>query len=133
MVDLLVNAGANPNERPIGRVGRQTPLMTTAYKDAAVAEALLKAGALLEESDEGRTALWYAACAANGRVVAVLLAAGANPRAPTAMSALECARQARQAEARRRRDPVLDRGVPTVEDFDQVIALLENADKRIRR
>jgi ankyrin repeat protein len=132
MVDLLVNAGANPNERPIGRVGPQTPLMFAAYKDAAVAEALLKAGALLEDSDEGRTALWYAACAANRRVVAVLLGAGANPRAPTAMSALECARQARQAEARRRRT-VLDRGLPTVEDFGQVIALLENADKRIRR
>jgi len=48
------------------------------------------------------------------------------------MSALECAQQARQAEARRRRT-VLDRGLPTVEDFDQVIALLESADKRIRR
>lgn len=131
MVRLLVKAGANPNERPIGRVGPQTPLMTTAGKDAAVAEALLKAGALLEDSDEGRTALWYAACAANRRVVAVLLGAGANPRAP-AMSAIECARQARQAEARRRRT-VLDRGLPTVEDFDQVIALLENADKRIQR
>jgi len=105
--------------------------MFAAYKDSAVAEALLKAGALLEDSDEGRTALWYAACAANRRVVAVLLGAGANPRAP-AMSALECARQARQDEARRRRT-VLDRGLPTVEDFDQVIALLENADKRIRR
>jgi ankyrin repeat protein len=127
MVRLLVKAGANPNERPIGRVGPQTPLMTTAYKDAAVAEALLKAGALLGDSDdEGRTALWYAACAANRRVVAVLLGAGANPRAP-AMSALECARQARHAEARRRRT-VLDRGVPTVEDFDQVIAPLESAD-----
>jgi len=132
MVNLLVNAGANPNERPIGRVGPQTPLMFAAYKDAAVAEALLKAGALLEDSDdEGRTALWYAAGAANRRLVAVLLGAGANPRAP-AMSALECARQARHAEARRRRT-VLDRGVPTVGDFDQVIALLESADKRIRR
>jgi Ankyrin repeat len=52
--------------------------MFAAYKDAAVAEALLKAGALLEDSDEGRTALWYAACAANRRVVAVLLGAGAK-------------------------------------------------------
>src|SRR5262245_26324551 len=89
MVRLLVKAGANPNERPIGRVGPQTPLMFAAYKDAAVAEVLLKAGALLEDSDEeGRTALWYAACAANRRVVAMLLGAGANPRAP-AMSALD--------------------------------------------
>jgi hypothetical protein len=107
--------------------------MTTAYKDAAVAEALLKAGALLGDSDEeGRTALWYAACAANRRVVAVLLGAGASPRAPKGMSAIECARQARQDEARRRRT-VLDSGLPTVEDFDQAIALLESADKRIRR
>jgi ankyrin repeat protein len=133
MVRLLVKAGANPNERPIGRVPTRTPLMTTAYKDAAVAEALLKAGALPGDSDEeGRTALWYAACAANRRVVAVLLGAGANPRAPKGMSPLECARQARRDEARRRRT-VLDRGLPTVEDFDQVIALLESADKRIRR
>src|SRR5262249_48062610 len=134
MVRLLVKAGANPNERPIGRVGPQTPLMTTAYKDAAVAEALLKAGAVLGDSDEeGRTALWYAACAANRRVVAALLGAGANPRGPTAMSAIECARQARQDEARLPPRTVLDSGRPTVEDFDQVIALLENADKRSRR
>ena len=51
MVDLLVRAGANPNERPIGRVAARTPLMTTSYKDAAVAEALLKAGAHLEDVD----------------------------------------------------------------------------------
>jgi len=31
------------------------------------------------------------------------------------------------------RRTVLDRGRPTVEDFDQVIALLENAEKRIKR
>src|SRR4029453_344167 len=35
MVDLLVRAGADPHERPVGRVGAQTPLMTTAYKDAS--------------------------------------------------------------------------------------------------
>jgi hypothetical protein len=48
------------------------------------------------------------------------------------MSAVECTRQARQVEMNRRRT-VLDRGRPTVEDFDQVIALLENAEKRINR
>jgi hypothetical protein len=133
MVDLLVKAGANPNERPIDRVGPQTPLMFASYKDPAVAEALLTAGARLEDSDDdGRTALWYAACAGSWRVVTVLLGAGANPRGSTAMSPLDCARQARQDEARRRRT-VLDRGLPTVEDFDQVLALLENAGKRIRR
>jgi hypothetical protein len=132
MVDLLVKAGADPNERPIGRVAARTPLMTTSYKDAGVAEALLKAGARLEDMDDGRSALWYAACASNWRVVTVLLGAGANPRGSTGMSAGECTRQARQSEVNQRRT-VLDRGRPTVEDFDQVIALLENAEKRIKR
>ena len=50
-----VKAGANPNEPPIGRVAARTPLMTTSYKDASVAEALLKAGARLEDIDDGRT------------------------------------------------------------------------------
>jgi hypothetical protein len=131
MVNLLVKAGANPNERAIGRVAARTPLMTTSYKDAAVAEALLKAGARLEDVDDGRTALWYAACAGNQAVVTVLLRAGANPLGSTAMSAVECTRQARQSEASRRRT-VLDRGAPTVEDFDQVIALLEGAAKRVK-
>ena len=78
MVDLLVKSGANPHERPIvGGVIGPAPLMTTSYKDASVAEALLKAGARLEDIDDsGRTALWYAACAGNWRVVAVLLRAG---------------------------------------------------------
>ncbi len=132
MVDLLVRAGANPNERPIGRVAAQTPLMATAHKDASVAEALLKAGARLEDVDDGRTALWYAACAGNWHVVTVLLDAGANPRGASGMSAAECTRRARQDELNRRRT-VLDRGRPTAEDFDRVLALLENAAKRPKR
>lgn len=98
MVDLLVKAGANPNERPIGRVSARTPLMSTSHKDAAVAEALLRAGAHLEDMDDGRTALWYAACAGNWRVVTTLLGAGANPRGSTGIPAAECTRQARQSE-----------------------------------
>jgi hypothetical protein len=43
MVELLVKAGADPNERPVGRVAARTPLMSTDYKDAGVAEALIKA------------------------------------------------------------------------------------------
>jgi hypothetical protein len=129
MVDLLVKAGANANERPIGAVAARTPLMTTSYKDASVAEALLKAGARLEDMDDGRTAFWYAACAGNWRVVTVLLGAGANPRGSAGMSAAECTRLARQTEVTRRRT-VLDRGRPTVEDFDRVLALLESAEKR---
>jgi hypothetical protein len=132
MVDLLVKAGANPNERAIDRVAARTPLMTSSYKDAAVAEALLKAGARLEDVDDGRTALWYAACAGNWRVVTVLLGAGANPRGSTAMSAADCTRQARQSEVGRRRI-VFDHGQPTVEDFDRVLTLLENAERRIKR
>lgn|SRR5262249_50422174 len=132
MVNLLVRFGANPNERPVGRIAARTPLMTTSYKDAGTAEALLKAGAHVDDVDDGRTALWYAACAGNWRVVAVLLGAGANPKGSTAMSAADCTRQARQSAAGRRRT-VLDRGSPAVDDFDQVLALLENAEKRIKR
>lgn len=132
MVNLLVKAGADPNERPEGRVAARTPLMTTSYKDAAVAEALLKAGAHLEAVDGGRTALWQAACAGNWRVVTVLLRAGANPRGAADMSAAECTRQARRDEANHRRT-VLDRGRPTVEDFDRVLALLEGAQTQIKR
>jgi len=106
--------------------------MSTDYKDAAVTEALLKAGARLEDLDGGRSALWYAACAGNPRVVTVLLRAGANARGAADMSALECTRRARQDELNRRRT-VFDRGRPTLEDFDQVIALLENAEKRSNR
>ena len=134
MVELLVKAGANPNARPIGAVAAQTPLMTTAYKDAGVAEALLKAGAGLEDMDGGRTALWYAACRGNWRVVTVLLAAGANPWGSLGMSAVDCARESRQRDASDHRTrTVLDRGRPTVQDFDQVIALLENAQGQVKR
>jgi hypothetical protein len=132
MVDLLVRFGANPNERPVGRVAARTPLMTTSYKEAPVAQALLKAGAHLEDVDGGRTALWYAACAGNWRVTTLLLRAGANPRGTSDMSAAECTRRARQDELNRRRT-VLDRGRPTVEDFDRVLALLEGAEKQIKR
>jgi hypothetical protein len=63
---------------------------------------------------------------------ATLLGAGANPRGSTGMPAAECTRQARQSAAGHRRT-VLDRGRPTVEDFDRVLALLECAEKRMKR
>jgi Domain of unknown function (DUF6438)/Ankyrin repeats (3 copies) len=134
MVDLLIRAGANVNERPVGvdRVSAGTPLMTTAHKDAGVAEALLKAGARLEDMEDGRTALWYAACAGNWRVVSVFLNAGANPRGTAGIPAAECARRERQDTLNHRRT-VLDRGMPTVEDFDRVIALLQRAEERSKR
>jgi hypothetical protein len=48
------------------------------------------------------------------------------------MSAVECTRRARQDELNQRRT-ALDRGRPTIEDFDKVIALLESAEKRAHR
>jgi hypothetical protein len=131
MVELLAGAGANVNERPVDRAASRTPLMTTAYKGAGVTDALLKAGARLEDVDDGRTALWYAACAGNWRVVTVLLNAGGNARGGSSVPAVDCTRQARQDTLNRRRT-VLDRGTPAVEDFDLVIALLERAGKKDR-
>jgi hypothetical protein len=65
--------------------------------------------------------------------VTVLLRAGANPRGATeTISAIDCTRQARQS-ALIRRPTVLDRDRPTTEDFDRVIQLLEDAERRIRR
>lgn len=102
MVVELARAGADPNARPAGSVASRTPLMMASYKDAAVAEALLKTGARLEDMDDGHTALWYAACDGNWRVVTVLLQAGANPRGSTGTPAEECTRHARQNEVGRR-------------------------------
>jgi hypothetical protein len=131
MVDMLALAGANPNERPVDRVAARTPLMTTAYKNAGVAEALLRAGAFLEDLDDGRSALWYAACGGNWRVVSVLLRAGANPRGSAGIPAVECARRARQDEVNLQHlQSVLDRQRPSIADFDQVIGLLESAERR---
>jgi hypothetical protein len=89
-------------------------------------------GAHLKDMDEDRTALWSAACAGNWRVVTVLLRAGANPRGAPGRSAAECTRRARQDGLNVRRT-ILDRGRPTVEDFDRVLALLESAERRALR
>jgi hypothetical protein len=132
MVDLLVKAGADVNERPIGGAAARTPLMEASYKDASVAEALLRARVRLEDMDEGHTALWYAACGGYWRVVTVLLDAGANARGAADMSALECTRRARQDE-QNRRPTVLDGLRPTVEDFDKVIALLGKSEQERNR
>jgi uncharacterized protein DUF6438 len=69
MVELLVKAGADPNERPVGGVAATSPLMAASHKDASVAEALLKAGAHVEEADNSaRTAL----CTRHGRAIGAL-------------------------------------------------------------
>ena len=134
MVDVLVKAGADPHERrgDMGPMG--TPLMAAASKDGSVAAALLKAGARLEEYDDnGHTALWFAACAANPDVVRVLLAAGANPRgSATTTSALDCAREIRQSsELRWRR--VGNQGHPTDQEIDEVVAMLTKAAEQQRQ
>lgn len=135
MVDLLVGAGADPNERAVGGGRSHTPLMTTAYKDAGTAEALLRAGARVDDLDDyGHTALFFTACAGNWRVLDVLLRAGADPRrGATNISALECTRRGRIDEMSRRARPGLNRGRPTVDDFDRVITLLEEAEKSANR
>jgi ankyrin repeat protein len=132
MVNLLVKAGADPNEAPVD-IPDGTPLMNATYKDADVAEALIQAGAHLEPLDaNGRSPLWNAACSGNWRVVTVLLGAGADPRGSVDEPALECTRKAR-ADYMRMRRTVLDEGLPSVDDFDRVIALLETADTRTKR
>jgi hypothetical protein len=133
MVDLLVKAGADPNERSVGRVSDNTALLAAYYKDAGVAMALLRAGARLEDMDHGETALWRAACAGNWGVVSVLLGAGANPRGSARVSAAECARQSRQDAVNRTRSRRQLSGQPKVEDFDRVLVMLGNAEKNWKR
>jgi hypothetical protein len=128
MVDLLVKAGANPNDRPIGRVAARTPLMSTSYKDAPVAEA-----------PERALRTWTMDALRSG--MQPVRATGASSPPCSAQEQTRRDRQLcrpltapvrRQSEVGRRRT-VLDRGRPTVADFDQVLALLESAEKRIKR
>ena len=88
MVDLLVEAGADPNQRTVGATAAQTPLMTTGYKNAEAGRSTLRAGARVDDLDDGRSASWQAACRGNWRVVTVLLRAGAKPAGGTGMTAL---------------------------------------------
>jgi len=126
MVELLVRAGADPNARSDG--GSDTPLKSARWVDPAVTRALLKAGARVDEDlNTERTALWYAACGGKWRVVSLLLEAGANPRGSMTMSAAECVRREREATLHRHRTAA-DHLLPTVDDFDRVLRLLESAD-----
>jgi hypothetical protein len=121
MVDLLVKAGADPNERPSDPDRFPvTPLIAASWRDVSVTEALPKAGARVDDAFDGRTALWKASCAGNWRVVSALLAAGGSPLGSMGISAVECARDERQRAANR-------------DDFDRVIALLAGARSRIKR
>jgi hypothetical protein len=124
----LIAAGASVvarderGESALGRAASRPPELT---------DVLLKAGAPadLQVDLDGSTALIWAASLGNIGVVRLLLAAGANPfhRARDS-SALEAARKGRESE-RQRRFPRLEPG-RFVQDFDGVIAALEEATKK---
>jgi hypothetical protein len=122
----LIAAGANATAT--SKTGL-TPLGAAAYLPAEVARLILQAGAPPDQpvDADGQTALWRAACAGNADVLQVLLDAGADPRAqPGGLSALECARQARE-DAKRGRPLPLDSAPPFRQDFDLAIAALQQA------
>jgi len=124
---LLLAAGANPNYK---NDNGGTPLSWSTNLTADVAEALLNAGARVDEPVDasGGTALWHAACRGNVGVVSLLLRHGANAVALGALgtSAIDCARQER--DRRRFAGPTLFVSKPPFsEDFDGVISLLEQA------
>ena len=122
----LIAAGANPFAR---NDNGGTPLGWAVHLGPDVTEVLLKAGVQVDQStdSDGRTALWQAACRGNAGVVKLLLIAGANPALrPGGASAVDCARQGRE-NTHLRRPSVLDSKPPFLEDFDGVIALLEQA------
>lgn len=122
----LIQAGAVPSAR---NDNGGTPLGWAVNLPPEVTEVLLKAGVAVDQPTDssGRTALWHAACRGNAGVVDLLIRAGADPAHRWGgMSAVECARQARE-DARLRR-PLVFAGPPAfIGDFDGVIALLEQA------
>jgi hypothetical protein len=123
---LLIEAGANPN---VTNDNGFTPLGLSADLAPGVAGVLLKAGARVDQLlDSGGTPLWYAACGGNAGVVSLLLSAGADPsvRGALGKSALECAKETRDAERLYTPSP-LDGKPPYVKDFDRVIMMLEQA------
>jgi hypothetical protein len=127
----LIEAGAIPFVR---NDNGGTPLGWAVHLGPDVTEVLLKAGVQVDQStdSDGRTALSQAACGGNAGVVKLLLIAGANPALrPGGTSAVDCARQGRE-NTRLGRPSVLDSKPPFFEDFDGVIALLEQALARQR-
>jgi hypothetical protein len=128
----LLAAGAIPfarNENGLTALGR------AAHLAPEVTEVLLKAGVQADQpaDSDGRSALWQAACGGNAGVVKLLLDAGADPsHRAGGTSAVECARRGRE-DARMIKPSTLDRKPPFVEDFDGVIALLDQALARRRQ
>jgi hypothetical protein len=122
-VRALIDAGASPLA---GTDGGGRLLRSAVYLPAEVTEVLLKVGVRADQPDtDGRTALWYAACSGNAGVVGLLLNAGADPNPrPGGVPAVQCAREA--GESARSRRPFFG-SKPFVQDFDGVIAALEQA------
>lgn len=124
-MQALIDAGANPQYR--ANFGT-TPLHRAVALSGDAVAVILKAGVPVDYPDEdGKTGLWYAACAGNAGAVAVLLKAGAKPDvAFSGKSAVACAREADEFS---RAAPRLQRAgrEPFARDFVGVIALLEQA------
>jgi len=125
---VLIDAGATPfatNDYGGTALGSAVDLPLD------VTELLLKEGVPVDAAtdSDGRTALWQAACAGNVGVVKLLLEAGANPAlGPGHTSAVDCAKQGKTSrEISRRTHPVLVSTPSYRQDFDAVIALLQQA------
>jgi hypothetical protein len=122
----LLEAGATPFVRSGSGI---TPLWRATHYPPELIEVLLKAGVNPDEDvdSHGATALALSACAGNAGVVKLLLDAGADPTRRVAnKSAVECARQGKENARTRQPSPFM--GKPTfAQDFDAVIALLEQA------
>jgi|SoiMethySBSTD1v2_1073268.scaffolds.fasta_scaffold134971_3 hypothetical protein len=124
---LLLDAGADPFKRNI--YGR-TALGWAAHLRSDVAALLLKSGVPIDDpqDEEARTPLWSAACAGNADVVAVLLAAGANPatRNTLGVSARDCAQTKARTDKGERLPPWVRKPLWTPA-FDRVVTLLDEA------
>jgi hypothetical protein len=124
---LLLEAGADPFKR---NIYGGTALGWAAHLRSDVAALLLRSRVSVDEpqDEEARTPLWSAACAGNADVVAVLLAAGANPatRNTLGVSARDCAQTKITTDAGERLPPWVRKPLWTPA-FDRVVTLLDEA------
>jgi len=120
---VLLEAGASPSAR---NDNGYTPLAWATHLASDVTDLLLKAGARVDGRDnDGRTALWDAACYGNFLVVHLLIRAGADPTVGD-MAPLKCSQKARE-DARVLKPSVLDDKPPFTRNFDFTIAELQQA------